>query len=335
MKIKKIIVITVSIVIPIIITVLVALYSYGSVGNWTANQRDFVDKVYEEQTTSRGKVDTYIKFNSDLYNINTNNIELYSNYLENNSTIKSNDEGVFELDHFKMLSTVEIGNKAYNKYSHNFYFFDIDNSEIDFEKIAFIVIQTTDVDDLSLLRAEIKKYQDSFKEDTISDEYLANLTALNKNNFFKDGAAIEDITGTAKVVDGKTLNRFLYSYAPYNSYNSKNSIINLGFCHFALLNLEYDKDQNPVDATVITTGKITNVLKDKETYLSEHENILEGYGLDTLDGLKKAGYNAFIWPTILWQTCLSIVITGLLGFMFYKSWIVDQKEKEQNKNKKK
>ena len=48
MKIKKIIILLISILVPVIITILVALYSYGLIGTWTANQQNFIDDIYEQ-----------------------------------------------------------------------------------------------------------------------------------------------------------------------------------------------------------------------------------------------------------------------------------------------
>ena len=147
----------------------------------------------------------------------------------------------------------------------------------------------------------------------------------------------EDVDGTAKIVNGKAANRMIYSFVPYNTFNSNQTFAQLQLtgCQFAIFNLEYDKESNPVKAHVLTTGKIKNIYNESEDYISNNPDIKEGYGLDTLGAIQKIGYTQYVWPTVLWQSAICLVIVGFLGFMFYKSWDFEQQTKKNVYKKKK
>lgn len=341
MKIKKIMILSISILVPIIITVLVALYSYGLIGTWTANQKQFIDDIYEQASTSSQKVETFVKFNSYTYKNVHESVKLFSDYTSSNETVSANDKGEFELEHFKMVNYTLLGNDEYRKYAYNFYFYDIDNNEIDFSKISVVLIQPTDVNDLTLLRAEIEEFQERFvsedTDDKISDIYLNNLNKISKNNFFTKGELLEDVDGTARIVDGLAANRLIYSFAPYNTFNSNQTFnqLQLTGCQFVIFNLEYDNDSNPVKAHVITTGKIENIYNESEDYVKNNSDLKEGYGLNTLEAIQKIGYTKHVLPTVLWQSGVCLIIVAFLGFMFYKSWDFEQKSKTNTNKKKK
>lgn len=341
MKIKKIIILLISILVPVIITILVALYSYGLIGTWTANQQNFIDDIYEQANTSSQKVETFVKFNSYQYKNIHESVKIYNDYTSSNETTSANENGEFELKHFKMANYVLLGNEEYKKFAYNFYFYDIENNEIDFSKVAVIIIQPADINDLTLLRAEIEEYQEKFvsdnAEDKLSEIYLDNLNKISKNNFFTQGELLEDVDGTAKIVNGNAANRFIYSFVPYNTFNSNQTFAQLQLtgCQFAIFNLEYDADSNPVKAHVLTTGKIENIYNESEDYISNNPDLKEGHGLDTLGAIQKIGYTQYVWPTILWQSAICLVIVGFLGFMFYKSWDFEQQTKKNVYKKKK
>ena len=77
MKIKKYLILSVSIIVPIIITILIGLYSYGSIGDWTKNQEKFVDHVFDQKDSSSSIIEEFVKFNSSQYNQLDQNVELF------------------------------------------------------------------------------------------------------------------------------------------------------------------------------------------------------------------------------------------------------------------
>ena len=341
MKIKKIIILCVSIIIPLVITVLVALYSYGAIGTWTANQKEFIDTIYEQADTSAKKIETFVKFNSVKYKNNHSNIKLYQDIMNSTELVSANENGEFVLDDFTMSNYILTGDDIYKKYAYNFYFYNIDNTEIDFSNISVVLIEPTDINDVTLLRAEIEEYQRKFvsdstsEDDKLSEIYIKNLDKISKNNFFTQGEFLEDINGTAKIIEGKAANRLIYSFVPYNTFNNNKTLTQLNNCQFVIFNLEYDSSSNPVKAHVISSGKIENIENDANSFLSKNNDVLEGYGLGTLDAIQKIGYTSYILLNILWQSAVCFAIVGFLGFMFYKSWDFEQKIKYQSNKKKK
>lgn len=339
MKINKYSIITISIVVPLIITVLIAMYSYGAIGDWTKNQEKFIDYVFDQKATSAERIEEYVKFNSGSYNKLTTNIELFDNYATGNTTIKPNSDGVFQFENFKMASYVLLGDAENNKYSYNFYFYDIDNSNVDMSKIAFVLFESTDVNDTTLLAAEIDKYKDEFlawdptsSSTSTMSIYAQNTNKVSKNMFFTSGKLIEDVDGSAKIVDGIAANRLLYYCAPNNTFNSQKSLAALGNCQFAIFSLGYDKDGATDSLEIITTGKITNIASSADAY-TKNNKTQPGYTLATLTGLRNAGYTEYIWKTVLIHSLIALVISGFLGFMFYKTWNVDFKEDSKVTNK--
>lgn len=342
MKINKYSIITISIVVPLVITVLVGLYSYGSIGDWTKNQENFIDHIFDQQTTSAGKIEEYVKFNSGTYDLLDTNVELFEDYTTSSNTIKSQN-GVFQFNHFKMKSYVLLGDQINKKYSYNFYFYDIDNSEIDFSKIAFVLFESTDVNDTNLLAAEIEKYKNDFlawepnnsNNTSIISIHTQNLNKVSKNMFFTSGELLEDVDGTAKYVDNIAANRLLYFADPKNAFNGQKALTGLSNCQFAIFLLGYDSAGDTESVEVLTTGKITNIASSAEEYAKNHKNMQKGYSLGTMTGLQNAGYTEFIWKKVLTHSAIALVISGFLGFMFYKTWKLDFNVDNDTKNKKK
>ena len=340
MKINKYSIITISIVVPLIITVLIGMYSYGAIGDWTKNQEKFVDYVFDQKDTSASIIEEFVKFNSSSYSQLDQNVELFKNYAVNSETINPSN-GVFEFDNFKMEGFALLGDSINKKYSYNFYFYDIDNTEIDFSKIAFVLFESTDVNDTHFLAAEIDKYKNEFltwnksSSNSTMSIYAENLNKVSKNMFFTSGELLEDVDGTAKYVDGIAANRLLYFADPKSPFNSSKSLSALGNCQFAIFSLGYDSKGNPESCEIITTGKITNIAASAEEHAASAKNIKKGYTLGTLTALENAGYKDFIWKTVLTHSLITLVISGFLGFMFYKTWNLDLKSIENNnKNKK-
>lgn len=335
MKIKKYLILSVSIIVPIIITILIGLYSYGSIGDWTKNQEKFVDHVFDQKDSSSSIIEEFVKFNSSQYNQLDQNVELFKDYAINAETIKPNN-GIFEFDNFKMKGYALLGDSINKKYSYNFYFYDIDNTEVDFSKIAFVLFESTDVNDTHLLAAEIDKYKNDFLSwnpkaaNSTMSIYAQNLNRVSKNMFFTSGELLEDLDGTAKYVDNVAANRLLYFADPKSPYNSSKSLSALGNCQFAIFSLGYDGSGNPESVDVLTTGKITNIAPSAEEHANSCTNLQQGYSLGTLSALQNAGYTDFIMKTVLTHSLIALVISGFLGFMFYKTWNLDFKVSTEN-----
>lgn len=335
MKAKKIIVICISIIVPIVITILVGLYSFGYIGGWTKNQEKFINNYYDEQKTSEEIIETYVKFNSTKYLNYTSNVYLFEDYTSSPTLVSTEKDGSITLDDLSFQLFVTIGDETYNKYSYDFYFHSVNNNEVDMSNIVVILFETTSKDDISLLKQSINDFKTDFSDGTLQDIYKSDLDLVSKNNFFTNGDPLYDLSGIAKVTGAGVLPRLLYKQNLGYTYAANNvKIINsLSYCDFMIVELNYDSDDNPVDSNILCVGQIDNI-KETQQQFEEANDVLEGYGFDTLEALKKAGYSKYIMPTVLLHSGIALVISGGLGVMFYLTWKSETKKK-QNINTKK
>ena len=342
MKAKKIIVLVLSIVVPIFITVMVALYSYGIVGSWQTNETKFIDSLFDDANNSQESIETYVKFNSERYKNNYQNVSLYKDYRVSNEKVES-DLPYCDLGTLKFQAYTLISQKTHFKaYYNSFIFFDVDNSETFLKNIAVIFVEETSEDSVENLNLAIQKYTKEVEMGTIKNSiYLPNQELLSKNMLWEHGDPLPDIGGTAKVVDGYASTPYIaMTKAGYTYYTDDSErvklVSDLDYCNFAIIALNDEKE--PTSMEVLGTGQIKGLEYDAEDYLEANPDANEGYGLVSIPALNKAGYFKFVFPTVLWQTAVAAAVTGVLGFLFYRSWLSDQKkekEKRENPNKKK
>lgn len=333
MKIKKIIVLAISIIIPLFITVMVALYSYGIVGNWTTNGVKFIDHVFEETNNSQETIELYAKFNSTHYKNNYQNVSLYKDYTTGTEKIENDlpycDLGTFKFQYYTLIST----NEKYKTYTNQLYFFDIDNTENYANKMVFLFVNEESKDSVTNLNIALNRYQKQIDDSTIIDTiYSPSFTYISTNMFWTNGDRLVDKGGRGIVTADTVINPYIRLYKPAYTYyldDSENVTLftDLDYCNFAIILL--DDATNPTSMKVLGTGQIENIQYDQEKYLENNTDVCEGYGLETIPALNKAGYFKFVFPTLLWQTSIALVISGLLGFLFYRSWSNDQKKKEK------
>jgi len=338
MKIRKIIVICIAIIVPIAISILVGLYSYGYIGGWTKNQEKFVDYYYDEQKTSDDVLNTFVKFNSTSYNNHTTNVSLYKDYLNSDEHIY-NETGTIKLDELSINLIVSIGDDKYSKYAYEMYFSKINNNNVDMNNVIVVLVETTKKYDIDLLKQTIEDYTSEFKNETLLDIYKPDLDIISKNNFFTNGGVLFDLNGTAKVTASGVEPRFIYQQRLGYTYAKNNTkiITSLSYCEFFVGELVYTDDDKPKDVNILCAGTIDNIKSTSEEYTSSF-NMQEGFGLDTLKAIKLAGYTKYIMPTIILHSSIALLIMGALGVLFYFTYINEEKKRlnnNQNTNKEK
>lgn len=334
MKIKRIIVICVCSLLTLFISVFVGLYTYGILGGWDKYQRSFVADYYDSLNNSKDIINTYVKFNSYNYNNHTNNIKLYEDYESSNTLIDCGDE--IKLDHFTFSLYTLLGKGEFNKFDYDMFFYGIDNTEVNMNNIAVILFESLDQSDTSLLIQGIKDYKEKFLNDSLEPIYSnQTLDYISQNNFFDNGNLLFDLDGTAKVVNGKTLNRLIYDHSLSYTFGETNikNIKSLSFCNFMIAELSYDNDSKPKDLDILCVGQIQNLKANEEEYKTSATNLQEGFGLDTLEALKTAGYTKYVMPKVIIASIVSFVIVGFLSVMFYIT--INQSWKKNNPDKKK
>lgn len=335
MKAKKIIVLVISIIIPIFITTMVALYSYGIVGKWTKNGEKFVNELFSKSNSSQETIEEYAKFNSMYYKNNYQSVSLYKDYTTGTEKIESDlpycDLGTVKFQYYTLIST----NKKYKTYTNQLYFFDIDNTENYASKMVFLFVNEESKDSVSNLKIALNRYQKQIDDGEIANTiYAPSFTYISTNMFWTNGDRLPDLGGRGIVTADKVINPYIRMYKPAYTYyldESENVTLftDLEYCNFAVILL--DDAENPTSMKVLGTGQIDNIEYDQDDYLENNKDVKEGYGLETIPALNKAGYFKYVFPTVLWQSAIALVISGALGFFFFKSWSNDQKKKEQNK----
>ena len=336
MKIKRIVYLVLAIVVPLFVTVMVALVSYGVIGQWNNNKEKYIEYLFDNAKSSEEATNLFVKFNSEKYMNNGKYLQMYKDYQTSTEKVARDtdyvDMGTFKFEYDTQLSTVT----HYLSYNSYFYFYDIDNSENNSNNFAVIFVEETSADSTENLKLAIQKYQEAIDNETLTDKItFQKLDYISKNMLFTNGDLIPDIGGRGCVVDGAT-------YKPYIRYmkisytfdideeNNEKMVNYLDYCNFAIL--ELDSMDKPTTMKVLGTGQISNLYPTREEFMAANPNMSEGYGLQDIKALNISGYFNYIFPTVLWHTILAAVITGALGFFFYYSFISDVKKKEKEKN---
>ena len=338
MKVKKIIYLTLAIVVPLFVTVMVALVSYGVIGKWNNNKEKYIEYLFDNVTASEEATNLFVKFNSEKYMNNAQYIQMYEDYTTS-TTQKSRDTsyvdmGTFKFEYDTLLSTVP----HYLAYGSYFYFYDIDNSETNASNLAVIFVEETSADSTENLKLALQKYQEAIDNETLTDKItFQQLNFISKNMLFTHGDRIRDIGGRGYMNNGTMIEPYIrylqvsYTFALDDEEEETKMVNYLDYCNFAIIKL--DNMDKPTSMEVLGTGQISNLHPTSEDFLAANPNMSEGYGLKDVNALNLAGYFKFIFPTVLWQTIVAALISGGLGFMFYYSFLSDLKKKENDKNK--
>lgn len=319
MKIKKIIVILICSILTIFLSVLVGLYTFGSLGGWDKYQRQFVSEYYNDQKTSKDLVNTYINFNSTTYRNHTVDVKLFEDYESSNTLIDCGNE--IKLDNMTVSLYVLMGETGFNKFDYDMYFYNIDNSNVNMHNITVILFESLDESDTLHLKQGLIDFKDNFldPENELDAIYSTDtLYYLSQNNFFDTGDLIFDLDGKAKIVNGTNQNRLLFHHSLSYTYgeNIKN-IKSLSFCNFAIIELLFDEDENPQDLNILCCGQIQNLSSDQEEYTNNHTDIQKGFGLSIIPALKQAGYTKYAMPKVIRNSCIAFFVVGFLCVMFY------------------
>ena len=93
MKKKNLLVLLIAILFPLVVTVFIGMYTYGSFGNWDKHQTEFKESIFSEDAETSTSIENYAKFASSHYlNLSKNNkvtgnvtidsigISIYANY---------------------------------------------------------------------------------------------------------------------------------------------------------------------------------------------------------------------------------------------------------------
>lgn len=343
MKIKKTIILLISIIVPLVITVLIALYSYGILGGWTGNQEKFINKLFYETDSTDTSIDNYLKFNSDKYFNNSVNMKVFKDYEAENLEYIEAENGKYKFNNFTFSSYVLISeHEEYPSYNYSFWFYDLNNQVINPDNIVLIFVSEESVGSTTNLKKAISQFKDEYVGGTEVSTYAAKTSSPNANVLFS-GASLKDHNGVGTTnSEGELQTPYIHWLKPGYEYiiqdsegadiTSTSDFKELDFCSFAIFELKYDADGDQSDAEVLTTGQIENIHNKSEEFIANN-NCSEGYGLDPTPALNKAGYFSYVFPTIIWQSAVSLAVCGILSFLFYSTWAYEEKTPNNKKTR--
>ena len=343
MKIKKLTILLISIIVPLTITILIGLYSYGTIGDWTGNQEKYINELFYKDQTNEKSIENYLKFNSEKYRNNSDSVKLYKDYKASNLETIDAVDGTFKIEGLNFsLYTLLSQDETYPSYHYDFFFSGVDNTIVNPRNITVIFVEEED-NSTTNLKLAIDQFSDEFITENEQSVYSTQSSKLTANVLFTTGSGLIDTTGKGKTnskgeletpylySSGALRHQFIVSDEAGDSLSSEKTFKELSSCSFAIIELVYDESNNAEEVVVLTTGYITDIEKSADDYVEKHPDMLLGYGLDSDKALTNSGYFGFIWPTILLHAGIAAAITGVFGFLFYKTWTYE----EPNQNKKK
>ena len=339
MKTKKLVVLLISIIFPILVTVFIGMYSYGTFGNWTQNQTKFKESIFNADTETSTSIENYAKFASTHYMNVSTNMNVYSDY-ENKNVVEAKN-GTYTIDNKLTLSTYLVAdttdNDSVDPYiSYMFFLYNLNYNNIDPTSIYFISVQGSDEEGYAHLGDAIDQFTTQWVDEGLTGSATVSAYRGTPYAIYDIHAVLED--DSASDEDAKT--PFAYSLTPNRNYTvtddegvEDNPIAfnQLVSCSFAII-----ETTSADEVTVLFTGTLDNIKRTAEA-ASKEDTILKGYGstaFDELSSLENAGYFKFVFPTLLWQCGLALLISGFVAVFFYLTWTYEEDAKTPKKLKK-
>lgn len=335
MKKKNLVVLLISILFPIIVTVFISMYSYGSFGNWDKNQQQFKDSIFNETAETKTSVENYAKFASSHYLNLSQNMVVYSDYQER--TVLEPVDGAYTIDNKVTVSPYALaeigGDKPYISYM--FFLYNLNYNNVSPSEIYFICVKGTEDEDYNHLIEAIDQFNEDWVEDGTTGSAAMSSTRGTPYPIYDIHAILDEDSDSEKTP-------YAYSITPNRSYavtdedGNEDETINfekLTNCSFAIIETTNEKE-----TTVLMSG-LLNDIKRTPTALSSEENVSIGYGstaVDELVSLQNAGYTKYVLPTLAWQGAIALVISGFVSFLFYMTWTYEEpnQKKKFTQNKK-
>ena len=330
MNTKKLVVLLISILFPLLVTVFIGMYSYGTFGNWTQNQTEFKESIFNAEVETSTAIENYAKFASSHYMNVSGNMNVYSDY--------ESQEGTYTIDNKLTLSTYLVAEttdtETVDPYiSYMFFLYNINYNNIDPADIFFISVQGSDEEGYAHLGNAIEQFTNTWVEEGLTGS--ATVSSSRGTPY-----AIYDIHAVLKEGSDSETTPFAYSLTPNRNYTVTDeegvedtpiAFNQLANCSFAILETENENQVN-----VLFAGTLSNIKRTADA-ASKDANILKGYGstsIDELGALEQAGYFKFVLPTLLWQCGLALLISGFVAVFFYFTWTYEEEAKTPKKLKK-
>lgn len=360
----KIIPFIIAVLFPLVCTAFIVCYSYGVNDIYTANKNKYEiytqNKYFDDKGDANKEIEKAVKLDSYKYQVNPGNVK--STISQVGNEFKNNDlaTSLYAYTAHSKTSDEETVNIAYTLYVYDILY------KNKYDSSSFTSTDGLLLKDNGTLKLVYVKGTGEWANDRLAKalEDVANngstsngtlVSATNSTNIYDNDAknykgSNDDDKPTAYRFSlfNSTSNEFydftdlsdLYADEFKDAFGSSVEIpeettdstyyndntIEDGYT-FAVINL-YDDYSATRKYRNLFTMTIDNVYNGKDFEALESSE--EGYrGSFTNAGYSYIGY---IWPTLLWQGALTLVVTGILGVLFYLIWQADPQETEQQKN---
>lgn len=345
MKKIKIIPFIISILFPLVCTTFIVCYSYGVNDTYTKNKDRYEVHVQEEYYSEDGQASEEVKkavtmdskkfqlvslndldenFSGDL------NSSLYA-YTSNVET--TNDEGEVE-NSLEIAYSLYLYDIVYNNKYTNSTAFEAQNGVYlkNAATLAVVYVKGTGAapdEKLDIALDELKE-----NGNTSTGTYVAaSKVDIHDNNAQNFSSSNDEEAMAYRISLFNSLQSDFFDFEDletiYKNDIEDGQIVEEGYT-LALVNY-YSSGAHSNSVKVISKFTITDVYEAEE--FEALSTVTEGYNKD----YSKAGFSyfKFVFPTLLWQGALTLLLTGVLSVLFYAIWQVEEVETEEQKRIKK
>lgn len=364
MKKIKIIPFIIAVLFPLVCTAFIVCYSYGVNDIYTTNKNKYEiytqEKYFDDKGDATTEIEKGVKLDSYKYQVNPGNVKI-NNSAVTGSEYKNNE-----------LATSLYGYTAHTKtdgeeninIAYSLYVYDILYKN-KYDSASFATTEGLLLKNNGSLRLVYVKGTGEWANDRLAkalDEIQSTgsttagtlVSATNGTNIYDNDA--QNYKGST---DDEIPN--VYRFSLFNSTSSEfysfNDLLDLYSEEFndqfgSVEIPEEPTDENFYNTETVKEGYTIAVINLYDDYSATRkyrnlftmtiENVLSGEEFEALDTVSNgyrgdysnAGYSyiGYIWPTLLWQGALTLVVTGVLGVLFYLIWQADPEETEQQKN---
>ncbi len=335
---KNLVVLLISIIFPILVTVFIGLYSYGSFGNWQKNQTKFIESIFNEETETTTSIENYVKFSSSYYLNLSENMTVYSDYLEKTELESVN--GTYTLDNkfsiapYVFAEQYEEDGLEKSFISHFFFMYNLNYNNIAPTSVYFICVQGNTDEDYNHLLDAIEQFNTIWEDESTTGSAIVTSSRGGDYPIYDIHAVLEDDAD-----EDEETTPYAYSFQLTGNYQVEDEdgeeefkeFNTLANCSFALIEIKENNTTN-----VLLSGVINNI-KRNASALANVSNVEKGFGSTAVDELKvlqNAGYTSFVLPTLAWQCAIAFVVSGVIALLFYMTWIFDEQEANKHFKKK-
>lgn len=343
MKIKNLLILLISVLVPLSITTFFGAYTFGALENRENLKEKFVNSMFNEKVETETSIENYLKFAGTHYSNISKDLTVYSNWEER--TVLDPVDGTYTLNNKLTVSPYVVANNSPEKshVAYMFFFSNMNLNNVSPSKLYFISVQGTSDESYAHLGEAIEQFDTYWKEDQLTGSAAPAAIRGGKTPIF-------DIHGVKVSSDDSTSTPLAYSITPTQNYevadengqeDHRITFTDLVSCSWAIIEVKSD-----TKTEVLMSGLLENIKRNPDALIKTND-VKEGYGLLTtvenkkgeqildMDPLMNAGYFKFALPNLALVCGISLVITGFLGVVFFITWTYEEEDPKKKLKKSK